>query len=91
MAGGKGERLQPFTNILPKPLIPIKGKPVIEYIMDKFEENGFSNFYLTINHKAQIIKSYFNDHDKYNSLNFYNEKKPLGTAGSINKISFKKK
>lgn len=90
MAGGKGERLQPFTNILPKPLIPIKGKPVIEYIMDKFEENGFSNFYLTINHKAQIIKSYFKDHDKYNTLNFYNEKKPLGTAGSINKISLKK-
>ena len=92
MAGGKGNRLKPFTNILPKPLIPIKNKPVIELIMDKFKSFGINNFYLTTNYKAMIIKSYFSNLKKKYKISFFNEKIPLGTAGSlkITKIKTKK-
>ena len=61
MAGGKGSRLKPFTNILPKPLIPIKDRPIIELIMEKFQSHGINNFNITTNYKAGIIKSYFSN------------------------------
>ena len=49
MAGGRGTRLKPFTNILPKPLIPLNNKPVIEHIIDNFVISGIKNFYISIN------------------------------------------
>ncbi len=61
MAGGKGTRLDPFTRILPKPLIPIGDKPVIELIMDKFVEYGIQEFFVSLNHKARMVRSYFED------------------------------
>ncbi len=83
MAGGKGTRLDPFTLILPKPLIPIKEKPIIIHILEKFYAQGSKNFYLSVNYKKNIIKSYLDTvSNKYN-LNFIEEKKPLGTAGSL--------
>ena len=57
MAGGKGTRLEPFTNVLPKPLVPINEKPVIEHIIEKFIENNVSNFFITTNYKSKIIKA----------------------------------
>ena len=90
MAGGQGKRLKPFTNILPKPLIPIKQKPVIEYILDKFTSNGYNNFYITINYKSQIIRSYFNDIQKYKKIKFYDEKKPRGTVGCLSDMKLPK-
>ncbi|MAK12087.1 MAG: nucleotidyltransferase [Candidatus Pelagibacter sp.] len=87
MAGGQGKRLKPFTNILPKPLIPIKHKPVIEYILDKFTSNGYDNFYITINYKSQIIRSYFNDIKKYKRIKFYDEKIPRGTVGCLSDMN----
>jgi dTDP-glucose pyrophosphorylase len=84
MAGGKGSRLDPFTKILPKPLIPIGDKTVIEIIIDKFfVENDIRNFYLTLNHKANIIKSYFEELTPQYKVEYVIEDKPLGTAGSI--------
>ena len=53
MAGGKGTRLDPFTKILPKPLIPLGNKPIIEHIMDHFYKNGFSRFILILNYKKR--------------------------------------
>ena len=83
MAGGKGTRLDPFTKILPKPLIPIGEKPIIEMIMDKFFDNGMSDFYITINHKAKMIKAYFEEFRAKYKINFIEEDKPLGTAGGL--------
>ena len=83
MAGGKGSRLDPFTRILPKPLIPIGNKPIIEIIIDKFYEYGAKDFYISVNHKSKMIKAYFEDLSGGYSINYIDEEKPLGTAGSL--------
>lgn len=84
MAGGKGTRLKPLTNVLPKPLIPIGDKTILENIMDSFVEVGCNDFYLSVNYKAGLIKHYFDTlgDGKYR-IKYYHEKKPLGTAGSL--------
>lgn len=82
MAGGKGTRLKPYTNIIPKALIPIGDTPIIERIINKFMEFDFQNFYISVNDKKEIIKAYFNRTLPYN-VSFLEEKKPLGTAGAL--------
>lgn len=84
MAGGKGTRLDPFTKILPKPLIPIDDKPLIEVIMDKFTNFGMTDFYISINHKGKMIRAYFEDHQSNYQIQYIEEEKPLGTAGALN-------
>ena len=59
MAGGKGTRMKPFTNVLPKPLIPIGGITAIEKILNNLNEYGLKNCTLTINDKSQIIRAFF--------------------------------
>ena len=83
MAGGKGTRLEPFTNVLPKPLVPINEKPVIEHIIEKFTENKVSNFFIISNYKSKIIKAYFLEMKPKFKLSFIDEPKPLGTAGGL--------
>jgi len=89
MAGGKGTRLDPFTKVLPKPLIPIGDKPIIEIIIDKFCEFGVREFYITLNHKGRMIKAYFEDFNPRYKITYIEEKKPLGTAGAIKYIEGK--
>jgi dTDP-glucose pyrophosphorylase len=86
MAGGLGTRLRPFSTIIPKPLIPLKGKPIIEHIMDRFANSKFKKFVVSINNNQKIIKAYFKSHKKRYEINFINEKKALGTAGSLSLI-----
>lgn len=83
MAGGKGARLDPYTKVIPKPLIPIGDIPIAERIIERFMEYGCRRFYLTVNYKKNMIKAYFNDLDKVYELNYVEEDKPLGTAGSL--------
>lgn len=83
MAGGKGTRLEPFTKILPKPLVPIGEKPIIELIMDAFSRFGMEHFYISVNHKQRMIKAYFEDHPAGFSIDYIVEDKPLGTAGAL--------
>ena len=84
MAGGIGSRLRPLTNVFPKALIPIGEKTILEQIMDFFMEQGCNNFYLSVNHKSDMIKYYINNlkQDTYN-IEFIEEDKFLGTAGSL--------
>ena len=86
MAGGKGKRMDPFTRILPKSLIPIENEPILKVIMDKFRNFGFRKFQISINHKGQMIKSFFHDNELPYEVKFIEEKKPLGTVGSLSKI-----
>ena len=91
MAGGKGTRLDPYTRILPKPLIPIGEKPVIEVIMDKFAEYDVKKFYVSVNHKSKMIKSYFEEMNGRYQISYIEEKQELGTAGSLRLLRGRKK
>ncbi len=90
MAGGRGSRLKPYTDIIPKPLVPIKGKSMIEHIIVGFKDSGFKNFYVSLNYKGNLIRTFFSFLKKKYKINFLNEASPLGTAGIINKLKFKK-
>jgi dTDP-glucose pyrophosphorylase len=84
MAGGRGLRLMPLTKKLPKPMIRVGGKPVLENIINKAKHEGFTNFTISINYLGKVIESYFGDGKKFGvNITYIKEKKPLGTAGSI--------
>lgn len=84
MAGGKGTRLAPLTNIYPKPLIPIGEKTIVETIMDKFVSYGCNHFYISVNYKADMIKNYFDFiHNGSYHISYFQEDRPMGTAGSL--------
>lgn len=89
MAGGLGTRMAPFTEVLPKPLIPIQGKPVINRIIDNFNEYGLKNLWLTINFKGQLLKSYLNETKYKKNIKYYEEKRRLGTVGALKFIKKK--
>ena len=91
MAGGKGARLDPFTRILPKPLVPLGNKAIIEVIMEEFNRYSVDNFIVSINHKARMIKAYFADHPSNFKIEFLSENIPLGTAGALHFLKGKVK
>ena len=83
MAGGKGVRLQPYTNILPKPLIPIGEKTITEHIIEHFEDAGCSRFSMIVNYKKHFIKAYYRDNEIKRNIDFVDEKDFYGTAGGL--------
>ena len=83
MAGGFGSRLKPLTNVLPKPLIPIGEKTIIEEIFDRFGNYGCNDFYISVNYKSELIEFYLKHQNLEVNLNFFKEDKPMGTAGSL--------
>lgn len=86
MAGGKGTRLYPYTKILPKPLIPIGDIPIMERIIDKFCDFGVKDFYVTVNYRKSMIKSYFSEIMTDYKIRYVEEDRPLGTGGSLRLI-----
>ena len=87
MSGGRGQRLIPLTNKIPKPLLLIKDKPVIQRIIELGVESGFYNFTISVNYLGKKIISFLKDGKKFDAkINYIIEKKPLGTAGSIGLI-----
>lgn len=89
MAGGLGERLYPYTKILPKPLIPIGEIPIVEHIINRFNQHGINQFYLVVNHKKNMIKAYFNEIEKEYKVDYVDEDKPLGTGGGLSLLKGK--
>lgn len=89
MAGGKGTRLKPITNVIPKPLVPIGDKTILETIMDQFEEIGCTKFYMSVNYKADMMKYYLGQLDHKYDIEFFQEEKPLGTIGSVSLLKGK--
>ncbi len=89
MAGGKGTRLKPITNVIPKPLVPIGDKTILETILDQFEDIGCTKFYMSVNYKADMMKYYLGQlYHKYD-IEFFQEDKPLGTIGSVSLLKGK--
>lgn len=83
MAGGLGQRLRPLTNIIPKPLIPITNKSILEEIFDRFVKHGSKRFYLSVNYKSDLIRFFIDSLSLDYDINFIEEDHPYGTAGSL--------
>ena len=83
MAGGKGTRMKPFTDVLPKPLLPVNDKTIIEHIIKRFTDVSCSDFYITVNYKTKVMKAFFEEIKPDYNIRFIDEKTPLGTAGSL--------
>lgn len=88
-AGGKGTRLEPYTKVLPKPLIPVGELPIIEHIMQRFESFGCNKFYTILNYKKELIKAFFKECDKKYNVTCINENEPLGTCGGLSLLKGK--
>tara|TARA_B100002019_G_scaffold293510_1_gene321760 strand:- start:5167 stop:6219 length:1053 start_codon:yes stop_codon:yes gene_type:complete len=91
MAGGLGTRLKPFTDVLPKPLVPINDKTIIENIIENFKKHSVKEFYISLNYKSKIIKSYLRETYPKLKFNFLEEKSKLGTIGSLSLFKARKK
>lgn len=89
MAGGKGTRLKPITNVIPKPLVPVGDKTILEVIMDQFEGIGCKKFYMSVNYKADLMEYYLSQLDHKYDIEFFMEDKPLGTIGSVSLLKGK--
>ena len=88
-AGGKGTRLDPFTRVLPKPLIPVGDLPIIEHIMKEYQTYSCNQFHIIVNYKKDLMKAYFHDNENKYNITWYDEEKPLGTGGGLSLLKGK--
>lgn len=82
-AGGRGSRLNPFTKVLPKPLIPVGDSPIIELIMKEYQAYDCNDFHIIVNYKKDLLKAYFSDGENKYNITWYDENEPLGTGGGL--------
>lgn len=84
MAGGLGKRLMPLTANLPKPMLPVAGRPILEHVLVGLAEQGFQRFHLAINYLGEIVENHFGDGSRWGvSISYLRETEPLGTAGAL--------
>jgi NDP-sugar pyrophosphorylase family protein len=87
LAGGKGTRLRPYTIVLPKPLVPLGDYPILEIIVRQLVHFGFDHITMTVNHQADLIKTYFGTGEKWGvTIDYSLEEKPLSTMGPLSLI-----
>ena len=90
MAGGKGTRISSVASDIPKPMIQIEGKPVLEREIECLKEQGFTDLIITVSHLGQLIVDYFGNGEKFGvNIEYYFEKEPLGNAGALFKLKDK--
>ncbi len=88
LAGGKGTRLAPLTEVIPKPLVPIGGKPILEIVIRQLQRCGFHRITLAVGYMADLIQAYFQDGAKWGvHIDYSFEANPLGTAGPLSLIN----
>ena len=84
LAGGKGIRLAPLTDIIPKPLVPLGGMPIMEVVIRQLRAHGFQRITLAVGYLSELIKAYFQDGSKWGvEIDYSYEPQPLGTAGPL--------
>lgn len=84
MVGGLGTRLRPLTNDIPKPMLHVGGKPLLETIIDGFKQYGYTNFILSVNYKKEVIQDYFQNGEAFGvSITYVEESMRMGTAGAL--------
>ena len=87
MAGGLGTRLHPITQTIPKPMIPVGGRPIIESIITQFIAQGFKRFLLAVNYKAEMLREHFGDGSRFGAvIDYVQEEDRKGTAGALSLI-----
>lgn len=90
MAGGLGTRLRPLTEEMPKPMLKVGNKPILETIIENFSKYGFKNIILCVNYKSHIIEDYFGDGSEFGvNIEYAHENKRLGTAGALSLVADK--
>lgn len=88
MAGGLGTRLRPITETIPKPMVEVNDRPIMEHVIDHFVNEGFHRFIASVNYKSEIIKEHFGDGSRFNvEIEYIDEEKRMGTAGSLSLMS----
>lgn len=84
MAGGEGKRLRPLTETVPKPMLPVGGRPILETILGEFVEQGFERFFLSVNYRREMIQAHFGTGSRWGArIDYLEEETPLGTAGAL--------
>ncbi len=82
LAGGKGERFNPLSFVIPKPLMPLNQNPIIMYLIKSFKKYKFKNFLISTGYQSELIKTYLGNGNKFDiNVSYFNEHKPLGIAG----------
>jgi NDP-sugar pyrophosphorylase family protein len=89
LAGGRGERLRPYTTVLPKPLMPVGDRPILEYLIRRLVGYQFDEITISVGYLASLIEAYFSDGSKYGAkISYLRESKPLGTVGPIKQLQY---
>ena len=92
MAGGEGMRLRPLTKNIPKPMLKIGSKPILQRIIERFRASGYTNIVLCVNYKSEVIQNYFGLGNKFGvNIEYIHEKKKMGTAGALSLLKTKPK
>jgi NDP-sugar pyrophosphorylase family protein len=87
MAGGKGTRLRPLTYAIPKPLLPIGEKPILELILKRLKRSGIRDVIIATGYRSELIETYFGNGKKWGiRIGYARENKPLGTAGILRRL-----
>ena len=87
LAGGRGERLKPLTDDVPKPMLPLGNRPLLEHIVDQLRVAGVRKLDITTHYKAHVIEDYFKDGTEFGvDIRYVDEKEPMGTAGALSLI-----